>query len=166
MCHGHGHVVSQCLSRNFLIEGDDLDDDEFKEIYKPVGSASDTDKDVRVSRIQLSVIRCLHATPRDEDWRRSSVFYTYVAHDGKSYKLMIDGESCVNIISMTAVEKMGLKVEPHNHTTLLGSTKPLNLLPNVVECLSKCLVIRIVYGVTLWIWTPHISSLVGHGCMI
>ena len=120
MCHGHGHVVSQCLSRNFLIEGDDLDDDEFKEIYKPVGSASDTDKDVRVSRIQLSVIRCLHATPRDEDWRRSSVFYTYVAHEGKSYKLMIDGESCVNIISMTTVEKMVSKLNPTTIQHYLG----------------------------------------------
>jgi len=61
----------------------------------------------------LSVIWCLHTTSRDEDWRRSSVFYTYKAREGKSYTLMIDGESYVNIISKTVVEKMGLKAEPH-----------------------------------------------------
>ena len=64
-CHSYGHIATQCLSRNFLAEGADLDDDEF-EIFEPVGSVSDTDEDVRVSCIQLSVIRCLHATSRDE----------------------------------------------------------------------------------------------------
>jgi len=54
-----------------------LDDDEFEEeIYEPIGSASDTDVDIRISSIQLSVIRCLHTTSRDEDWRKSSTFYT------------------------------------------------------------------------------------------
>ena len=32
---------------------------------------------------------------------------------GKSYKLIIDEGSCVNIIFKTAVEKMGRKDEPH-----------------------------------------------------
>jgi len=50
-----------------------LDDDEFnEEIYEPVGNPSDTDVDVRVSSIQLSVVRCLHVASRDEDWCRSS----------------------------------------------------------------------------------------------
>ena len=86
-------------------------DDEF-EIYEPVGSASDTNADVRVSSIQLSVIRCLYAASRDEDWHRSSVFYTYVAIEDKSCKL-IDGGCCVNVIFKTTVEKMCLKAEPH-----------------------------------------------------
>jgi len=43
------------------------------------------------------------------------VFYTYIAYEGKNYKLMIDGSSCVNIIAKTSLEKMGLKVEPHPH---------------------------------------------------
>ena len=33
-----------------------MDDDEFEEIYEPVGSASDSNEDIRVSRIQLSVV--------------------------------------------------------------------------------------------------------------
>ena len=59
--HGYGHVATQCLSRNLLVEGTNLDNDEFEEIYEPVGSASDIDKDIRVFSIPLSVIRCLHA---------------------------------------------------------------------------------------------------------
>ena len=89
-CHDYGHIVAQYPFRNLLIEGADLDDNEFEdEIYEPVGSASDTDVNVRVSSIQLSVIWSLHAASKDDYWHRSSVFYTYVTDEGKSYKLMI-----------------------------------------------------------------------------
>ena len=47
--------------------------------------------------------------------RRSSMFHTYITHEGKKYKLMIDGGSYVNIIAKIASEKMSLKVEPHPH---------------------------------------------------
>jgi len=66
-CHGYGHIVAQCPSRNLLVERAYLDDDEFVEIYKSMGSASDTNEDVRVSHIQLSVVRCLHAASKNED---------------------------------------------------------------------------------------------------
>ena len=59
-----------------------MDDDEFEEeIYEPVGSASDTnEEDIRVSRIQLSVVKCLHATSRDEDCCRlaCSTYTSYI----------------------------------------------------------------------------------------
>jgi len=72
--------------------------------------------DVRVFSIQLSVIRCSHTAVRDEDWRRSSVFHTYITHEGKNYKLMIDEGSCANIIVKTTLEKMSFKAEPHSHS--------------------------------------------------
>jgi len=56
--YGYGHVTTQCPSRNLLVAGADLDDDEFEEICEPVGSASNTDEDVKVSCIQLNVVRC------------------------------------------------------------------------------------------------------------
>jgi len=43
------------------------------------------------------------------------VFYTYIAHERKNYKLMIDEGSYANIIVKTGFEKTGLKVEPHLH---------------------------------------------------
>jgi len=44
------------------------------------------------------------------------VFYTYIAHEGKNYKMMIDGGSCANIIAKTTLEKIRLNYIP-THTT-------------------------------------------------
>jgi len=41
------------------------------------------------------------------------VFHTYIIHKGKNYKLMIDGGHRANTIAKIALEKMGLKAEPH-----------------------------------------------------
>ena len=113
-CQDYGHIVTQCPSRNFLVRGTDSDDDELKTvIHEPVGSAYDTIEDVRDSSTQLGVIRCLHTVVRDENWGTFSVFHTYVLHEGKNYKLIIDGGSCANIIAKKTLEKMGLKAKPH-----------------------------------------------------
>ena len=58
---------------------------------------------------------CSTKTVRDENWHKFSLFHTYITHEGKNYKLMIDVGSCANIITKTALEKMGLKAEPHPH---------------------------------------------------
>ena len=63
----------------------------------------------------MSIVRCSHTAVRNEDWCRSTVFYNYITHEGKNYKLMIDWDSCANIIVKTALEKMDLKTEPHPH---------------------------------------------------
>lgn len=51
-------------------------------------NASDSDEKVRVPSIRLSDVKCLHTTSRDEDWYRSSIFHTYISHEGKSYKMI------------------------------------------------------------------------------
>ena len=87
-CQGYGHVAAQCPSRNLLIKKIG-DDHEIKIIvHEATGSATVFDDDVRVASIQLGVIRCPHTPVGNEDWRRSSVFYTYIAHEGKNYKLI------------------------------------------------------------------------------
>jgi len=42
------------------------------------------------------------------------VCFTPILHEGKNYKLIDEGSSA-NIIAKTALEKMGLKAEPHPH---------------------------------------------------
>jgi len=69
---------------------------------------------VRIASIQLGIIST-HTTINNEDWHRANVFYTYIAHEGKSYKLMIDRGNCANIITKTALEKMDLRAELHSH---------------------------------------------------
>ena len=110
-CQDYDHVATQCPSKNLLVR--EANNDEITIIvYEPTGSATNSDSDdVRISSIQFGVIKCSHTTVRDEDWLRSNVFHTYITHEGKSYKLMINGGSCVNTISKTALEKMGLKAE-------------------------------------------------------
>ena len=76
------------------------------------------------------------------------MFYIYIAHEGKHYKLMIDGGSCANLIAKAALEKIGLKAEPHpNPHNVNGLIRLLNLLLSVVRSLPTCLAMRIMFGV-------------------
>jgi len=43
------------------------------------------------------------------------MFHTYITHEGNNYKLIIDGDSCANIIAKITLEKMCLKAEPHSY---------------------------------------------------
>jgi len=62
--------------------------------------------------------------------------------------LMIDVGSCVNIITKTALEKMGLNAEPHLYPYNVNLVEILlNLLPNVIRSLSTCLATMIIFGV-------------------
>jgi len=113
-CQSFGHFVVQYLTRTFLVEGA-LDEDKHEyveEVYDPEYSASDAEEAIRMSNIRLNVVRCLLVSPRDGDRHRSSIFHTYIRHNDKHYKVMIDGGHCVNIIVKSVVEKMNLK-EPH-----------------------------------------------------
>lgn len=42
------------------------------------------------------------------------MFHTYVKNVNKNYKVIIDGDSCVNIIPRQPLSKMGLKAEPYS----------------------------------------------------
>jgi len=76
------------------------------------------------------------------------MFYTYITHEGKNYKLMIDGGSCANIIVKTTLEKMGVKAEPHPHPYNVNWVdKTAQPITSVVRFISTCLATRIVFGV-------------------
>ena len=72
------------------------------------------------------------------------MFYTYITHEGKNHKLMIDGGSCANIIAKTTLEKMGLKAEPHLHPYM-------NWADKTAQCITQCCQVPI-----------HISSYEDH----
>ena len=67
----------------------------------------------------------------EEDWRRTSIFQTRVACQGRLCTLIIDGGSCSNLASEELVEKLNLKTEDHpnpyqiawvNDTSILASS--------------------------------------------
>jgi hypothetical protein len=51
----------------------------------------------------------------DQDWRRKSLFHTRCKTNGKLCELVIDSGACENIVALTMVEKLGLKMEPLPH---------------------------------------------------
>ena len=120
--NGTWSFTAQCPTRTLLIKGAlDEDDQKYVEVYDPEDGTSDVEKTIRSCSVQLNVVRCLLAAPRDKDWRRSSVFHTYIKHNDKRCKVMIDEGSCINIIAKSAVKN--LKVELIlDHTTLLRLT--------------------------------------------
>ena len=56
--------MSQCLSRNLLVrEVDEIE----TVVYEPTGNVTNSNDDVRISNIQLAIVRCSYTTVRDED---------------------------------------------------------------------------------------------------
>ena len=43
------------------------------------------------------------------------MFHTFTRIGGKSCKVIVDSESCINALSSTLIAKFGLKVLPHPH---------------------------------------------------
>jgi len=82
-CQGYDHVAVQCPYRNLLIK--EVDDDEIETVvYEPTGSVTDSDDDFRISNIQR-VSLGVHTAVSNEDWRRFSVFHSYIKHEEKNY---------------------------------------------------------------------------------
>jgi len=82
-CQGYGHTIAQYPSRNLLIK--EIDNDEIETVvHEATDSATDSNDDVTVASIQLGVIRCPHTAIGNEDWCRSNMFYTYIAHEEKT----------------------------------------------------------------------------------
>ena len=69
-----------------LIEDVGVDKSILEDIYVPEGSTSDTDEEVSLSNTRASVVRCLQTASRDEDWQRTSVFYTYIVHEERTIR--------------------------------------------------------------------------------
>ena len=76
--------------------------------------------DVEYNYIQLtpsnyiSVIRCAFSKEND-DWRRTTIFHTFIKIGDKNWKVILDSRSCVNAVSSKMIEKVGGKAESHPH---------------------------------------------------
>ncbi|KAL6313102.1 hypothetical protein AAG906_018817 [Vitis piasezkii] len=49
----------------------------------------------------------------EEDWRRTSIFQMLVQCGNQAQKLIIDSDSCMNVVLASMVERLKLPVEPH-----------------------------------------------------
>ncbi|XP_050387198.1 uncharacterized protein LOC126803432 [Argentina anserina] len=119
-CQGYGHYAGQCPTKEQLrslfaasTEGEaDVQVDLEEEVYDPeIPADDDLEEDVQP---KTAVVRCTLTQPKEaEDWRRTTIFHTYVKRGDKSYKVIIDNGSCINVVSPQTVSKLGLT--PANH---------------------------------------------------
>ncbi|KAK8951463.1 hypothetical protein KSP39_PZI004161 [Platanthera zijinensis] len=112
-CSGRVHVAAHCSTRNLLIEDEEhgLEGDE--EVTEKITAAVEEGWESDAERsLEVGVVRRFLHTPRvDEDWRRTTIFYTYFPSAGGPCKLAIDSGSCVNIVAQKGLDRMQNKVE-------------------------------------------------------
>ncbi|PKU60253.1 hypothetical protein MA16_Dca027978 [Dendrobium catenatum] len=90
-----------------------------------------------MDHLDLQVVRCAFSQPKpSDDWRRTSIFYTFTKIGDKNCKVIIDSGSCINVVSSAMISKLHLKTTPHpnpykvawiNSTTL--EVKDRSLVP-------------------------------------
>lgn len=147
-CEGKGHKVYQCPTRNNLhiaVEHEEQgdpeqgDDEDVKDSQKFIADdLVDSEEDTSSSM----VVRRILAAPRvkESDWRRTTIFQTLVTCGKDLLKLVIDGGSCMNVISASAVERLNLPTELHPqpyHVAWIDNTS--------IPVTKRCLV-PITYG--------------------
>ena len=71
----------------------------------------------------------------EEDWRRTSIFQTRVACQGRLCTLIIDGGGYSNLASEELVEKLNLKTEDHPNPYQIAWVNDASILVS-----SRCLV--------------------------
>jgi len=64
----------------------------------------------------LSVVKYVPSPPAEkDDWRRTATFHTFTKIGDNSCKVIVDSESCINVISSRLCENLGLEIIPHLH---------------------------------------------------
>ena len=118
-CHHKGHIASRsCCPQRALtldIEQSSLENEE-DQIIDPLDYSSDED-DLHEDCDEdacVGVVRCVISTAVDNDnWKRTSIFHTIIHSGDKKCKLVVDGDSSMNVVSKDVVNLLNLKVEPH-----------------------------------------------------
>ena len=60
------------------------------------------------------MVKCVLSTTVDNDnWKRTSIFHTVIQSGDKKCKLMIDGDSSINVVFEDVVKLLDLKIKPH-----------------------------------------------------
>ena len=100
-------------------QSDEVQDESQRKImfikYEGSDSEDDTGHEEFLDSIRLvAVVRCILGQPKDTvNWRRTTIFHTWINIGDKNCKIIIDSESCINALSSSLIPKIGLKTVPH-----------------------------------------------------
>ncbi|XP_024200577.1 uncharacterized protein LOC112203910 [Rosa chinensis] len=117
-CGQPGHMGYQCPKKNLHIgieqEAEpehEAGNDDFDYGEYDADDLEEEDHDTSLS----SVVRRVLAAPKTggEDWSRTAIFQMLVRCGDKAQKLIIDGGSCMNVVSSSTVERLKLQAQPH-----------------------------------------------------
>lgn len=101
----------------------------------------------------------------DDDWRRTTFFYSYSISENQTAKLVIDGGSSLHVVSKTAIPYLGLEPEPHPHPYRVAWVDK-----TTIPVTERCLVPREgtmrEFGAMSCPWTLPRSSSADHGSTI
>ena len=61
----------------------------------------------------IRVIRCTLTKVHENDWRRTTIFHTFIKIGNHVRKIILDNGSCVNAVSPDTVNLLGLHITPH-----------------------------------------------------
>lgn len=56
--------------------------------------------------------RVMYRHHNSETWKHTSIFYTYIQYGDKVYKLIINDDSFMNVVSKYAISRLKLKHQP------------------------------------------------------
>ncbi|PKA47968.1 hypothetical protein AXF42_Ash016315 [Apostasia shenzhenica] len=121
VCDKTGHYMSQCPQRTLFlshrteveIEEETEDSVEEDDVDPMEEVASAVEEDIGCS--QLAVMRCIIVTPKvDPDWRRIAIFHMYFKCGDIHCKLIINSDSCMNVLATSVIARMKLKTEAHH----------------------------------------------------
>ena len=98
---------------------DKVQDESQKDIVLIENASSDSEDDMRHEEVlntirYVAVVWCTLAQPKDTvDWRRTSIFHTWIKTGWKNCKIIVDSGSCIYMLSSSLISKIGLKTVPH-----------------------------------------------------
>ncbi|GAV81522.1 hypothetical protein CFOL_v3_24977 [Cephalotus follicularis] len=99
-----------------------------------------------MTHVVLNVVRCFFTISKEDDWRCTNL-HIYIKIGNILNKVIIDGGSCMNVVSGGVVTLMNLKLEPHPQPYKVARVNNTSML--VTE---RCLVpIRTTYGATFFL---------------
>ena len=115
-CHGYGHFAGQCPTRGLssLLMEEEVPQEGQIEVYE---TSQDWEEEYENQYAEMDpsigVIRCTLTQVNKDDWRRTTIFHTFIKIGNHVRKVILDNGSCVNAVSPDTVNLLGLHITPH-----------------------------------------------------